>query len=163
MKFSQIEKQHLLKSWVGVSIAFTILNTNVFNPSLVIFFIISLLTVGLGFLVHELAHKFVAQKYGCNAEYRSDDKMLLFGILTAFFGFLFIAPGAVIINGIITKKRSGIISLAGPVSNIILGAVFLVLTLIVQNNFLFQVMSYGLRINYFLAIFNLIPILNSIF
>ncbi|MBT3464919.1 hypothetical protein HN451_08040, partial [archaeon] len=66
----------------------------------------------------------------------------------------------VIINGIITKKRSGIISLAGPVSNIILGAVFLVLTLIVQNNFLFQVMSYGLRINYFLAIFNLIPILN---
>ena len=34
-------------------------------------------TVGSGFLIHELCHKVVAQRYRCWAEFRSDDKMLL--------------------------------------------------------------------------------------
>ena len=167
-KFSKEEIKHLLMSWFGISLAYTILTMRgkglegfSFTLGLIFGFTVSAMTVGIGFLLHEIAHKYMAQKYGCWAEFRADKSMLLMAIaMAAFAGFLFIAPGAVIINGIITKKRSGIISLAGPVSNIILGAVFLVLTLIVQNNFLFQVMSYGLRINYFLAIFNLIPILN---
>ena len=109
-RFSQIEKQHLLKSLIAVSVAFTVLNVNLFDSVFIIYFLISLLTVGLGFIFHELAHKFMAQKYGCYAEYRANDQMLIIGIITAlFFGILFIAPGAVVIKGIVTKKRNGII------------------------------------------------------
>lgn len=160
MRFSEIEKQHLLKSWLAVSVAFTILNTNLFNPGFMIYFIISLLTVGLGFIFHELAHKYVAQRFGCFAEYRANDQMLIIGILTAFFGFLFIAPGAVVIQGIITKKRNGIISLAGPVANIILALVFVVISFFVSSEFFLTAIAYGIQINYLLAIFNMIPILN---
>lgn len=158
--FSEIEKQHLLKSWLAVSVAFTILNTRLFDPGFVIYFIISLLTVGLGFILHELAHKFVAQKYGCYAEYRANNQMLIIGILTAFFGFLFIAPGAVIIQGIVTKKRNGIISLAGPVANIILAVIFVIISFFINIPLISLALNYGIRINYFLAIFNMIPILN---
>jgi Zn-dependent protease len=77
----------LLKSWIAISIAFTILNTSIFDSGFVIYFVISLLTVGLGFIFHELAHKFVAQRYGCFAEYRANNQMLIIGILTAFLGF----------------------------------------------------------------------------
>ncbi len=160
MKFSQIEKQHLLKSWIGVSVAFTILNAGLFDPAFIIYFLISLLTVGLGFIFHELAHKYVAQKYGCYAEYRSNDQMLLIGILTAFFGFLFIAPGAVVIQGIVTKKRNGIISLAGPLANVILAAIFSLISFFITSEFVLTALNYGIRINYFLALFNMIPILN---
>lgn len=160
MQFSEIEKQHLLKSWLAVSVAFTILNTNLFNPSFMIYFIISLLTVGLGFIFHELAHKYVAQRFGCYAEYRANDKMLIIGILTAFVGFLFIAPGAVIIQGIVTKKRNGIISLAGPVANIILAFVFVIISFFISSEFFLTAIAYGIQINYLLAIFNMIPILN---
>jgi Zn-dependent protease len=73
---------------------------------------------------------------------------------------LFIAPGAVMINGIVTKKRNGIISLAGPVANIILAVVFIIISLFVNTPLVLMALSYGIRINYFLAIFNMIPILN---
>ena len=158
--FSEIEKQHLLKSWLAVSLAFTILNTSLFSFDFIIYFVISLFTVGLGFIFHELGHKYIAQKYGCFAEYRANNQMLIIGILTAFFGFLFIAPGAVVIKGIVTKKRNGIISLAGPLANIILAIVFIIISLFINNSFFSMILSYGVRINYFLAVFNMIPILN---
>jgi len=44
-----------------------------FNISFIIALFISLFTLGIGFLLHELAHKFVAQRYGCFAEFRSFD------------------------------------------------------------------------------------------
>ncbi len=160
MKFSQIEIRHLLKSWLAISLAFTILNTGLSFSGFALYFIISMITVGLGFVFHELAHKLVAQRYGIFAEYRANDQMLLIGILTAVFGFIFIAPGAVILQGIVTKKRNGLISLAGPVSNIILAIMFLAGSLIAASPLLAMVFSYGFRINYFLAIFNMIPIMN---
>ena len=92
MKFSEIEKQHLLKSWVAISFAFSVLYRSIFSPDFIIFFVISLLTVGLGFLLHEIGHKLVAQKYGCWAEFRADDRMLMFAVIAAFFfGFVFAA------------------------------------------------------------------------
>src|SRR5512136_2605806 len=57
------------------------------------------LSVIIGFLLHEMAHKVVARRYGCWAEFRADYRMLGLALITAFFGFLFAAPGAVMIAG----------------------------------------------------------------
>jgi len=160
MKFSQIEKEHLLKAWVAISFAFTVLNTDLFSINFVIFFLISLFTVGIGFLLHEIAHKLVAQKYGCWAEFRADDRMLLFAVLSSFLGFIFIAPGAVIIHGHVTNKKNGHISLAGPMTNIILSLIFLVLLIYFPIGILKIAFNYGFRINAYIAMFNLIPFMN---
>ena len=162
MKFSQIEKEHLLKSWVAISFAFAVLNTSLFSQTFIIFFIISLLTVGLGFLLHEIAHKIVAQRYGCWAEFRADDRMLIFAIIGAmFFGFVFAAPGAVWIRGHVTNKKNGIISLAGPMTNIILALIFLSLIIfLIPSGIISIIASYGFQINAFIALFNMIPFMN---
>src|SRR3989339_1525964 len=123
---SEFELRDILKAWVAVSIAFGIILSN----SVADFyskFMIASLTVGIGFLFHELGHKFVAQRYGCFAEFRSFDNMLLLAIAMSFFGFVFAAPGAVMISGRISKSRSGRISAAGPVVNIVLAMLFLAL------------------------------------
>ncbi|MBS1266956.1 MAG: hypothetical protein MAG795_00926 [Candidatus Woesearchaeota archaeon] len=152
MKFSKKEIIDLLKSWFLVSIAFIIYLRLGFNLSALLF---STLTIGLGFIIHELAHKFVAQKYGCYAEFRSNDKMLLLGIVSSFFSFLFLAPGAVGIYGKVNPNQRGKISAAGPATNLILALIFLILVLIgIQP----QITSLGLLINSWLGIFNLIPI-----
>ncbi|MBT3406386.1 hypothetical protein HN419_04410 [Candidatus Woesearchaeota archaeon] len=111
---SNIELIALLKSWAAISLAFSIALAGLkFSLGFIIIFLMAAITVGLGFLLHELAHKVVAQKYKCAAEFRSDDKMLILAIVLAFTGFIFAAPGAVLIHGHINKKQNGIISAAG--------------------------------------------------
>ena len=79
-------------------------------------------------MLHELAHKFVAQKYGCVAEFRAFDQMLMLALgLAVLIGVIFAAPGAVMISGMVTRKENGYISVAGPLTNYILGVIFLLL------------------------------------
>ncbi|MFW6231354.1 MAG: hypothetical protein ACOC32_05020, partial [Nanoarchaeota archaeon] len=77
--FSSIEKKHLLKAWAAISVAFGIVMTPNFGSStgFLASILISALTIGIAFLLHELAHKFVAIRYRCHAEFRSNDRMLL--------------------------------------------------------------------------------------
>ena len=161
MTFSQIEKNHLLKAWLALSFAFAVLYSSVFSPGFMIYFIMALLTVGLGFLLHEIAHKYVAQRYGCWAEFRADDKMLMFTVISAFLGFVFAAPGAVYIQGHVTVKKNGKISLAGPVTNIVLALLFLSLLLYLPSLGLLTIaFNYGYKINGFIALFNMLPFMN---
>ena len=161
MKFSQTEKHHLLKAWLALSFAFAILYSSIFSPEFIIYFIISLLTVGLGFILHEIAHKYVAQRYGCWAEFRADDRMLIFTVISAFLGFIFAAPGAVYIQGHVTVEKNGKISLAGPVTNIVLSILFLSLIIYLPYlGLLTTALSFGYRINAFIALFNMIPFMN---
>src|SRR3989344_1749993 len=103
IKTSKEEIRDLIKAWIAISIAFAIALNNPFDNPLNLFFqnlIVAAIAVGFGFLLHELAHKVVAQRYGCWAEFRSWDLMLLVAIALAFFaGFVFAAPGAVFISG----------------------------------------------------------------
>ncbi|MBO7718969.1 MAG: site-2 protease family protein [Methanosphaera sp.] len=132
---------------------------------------IAFVTVGLGFILHELGHKFVAQKYGFIAEFRRSDKGLMLGIVTALMGFLFFAPGAVMIGsptGTITEEENGKISIAGPIVNIILALIFLGIQISIQPlvtvsnayvmDYLYIISAIGFRINSFLALFNMLPI-----
>ena len=91
----------------------------------------SLLTLAPAFILHEIAHKVMAKRYGCWAEFRADPSGLRFGvILSALTGIVFMAPGAVMVLGRTTKAQFGRIALAGPVTNVALwmmGATLIIL------------------------------------
>ncbi|MFL2948958.1 MAG: site-2 protease family protein [Candidatus Poseidoniaceae archaeon] len=79
---------------------------------------VMLLAVGPAFLLHEIGHKIIAKKNGCWAEFRADPSGLRFGVFLAFFlGFLFMAPGAVMVAGVVTRRQNGHIAVAGPLVN----------------------------------------------
>lgn len=118
-------------------------------------------SVVAGFLLHEMSHKFVARRYGCWAEFRADYKMLVFALITAFFGVLFAAPGAVMIAGNIDRERNGKISLAGPASNLAVAAICLTFASSLGTT---TGLAYNALINLslfsvFLGGFNMIPVL----
>jgi Zn-dependent protease len=157
IKTSRKEIIDLLKAWIVLGLAFAIvMNGLQFNLGFVVAIVVSLIVIGLGFLLHELAHKFVAQHYGCFAEFRSYDPMLFIALLMSFFGFIFAAPGAVMIQGHMTSSQRGKISAAGPGMNIIVALMFL--PLIFTGTGIIQFIArYGFMINSWLALFNMIP------
>jgi len=160
LRTSRIEKQDLLKAWIAISIAFGIVirpaGVAFFSKELLIYIGISALTVGVGFLLHELAHKVIAQYYHCWAEFRANNTMLFLALVMSLAGFVFAAPGAVIIQGRVTQKQYGIISAAGPLTNIILAILFFPL-LLLGYGFIGKIGTYGFMINTWLALFNMIP------
>jgi Zn-dependent protease len=117
-------------------------------------------TVSLtGFLLHELGHKFMAQRYGAWAEYRMYPTGLFMALLFSFLGFLFAAPGAVYIQGRISKKQNGLISLAGPATNILFGTSFIILWLAFPSEGMWSAAFNWIGfLSLFLAGFNLIPL-----
>jgi Zn-dependent protease len=165
MKFSSTELQNLARAWAIISVAFAIVLNGGFGltQEFLTIVIVSAITVGLGFLLHELMHKYFAQKYGCHAEFRAFDKMLLIALGMSFFGFIFAAPGAVFIQGNINISRNGRISAAGPATNIVLGFAFILLGYAAIAFYPLPILllaaKYGAIINGWLAIFNMLPIM----
>ena len=141
---SRTELVDLIKAWVALSAAFAILlGGSLFSFEFITFFMISSLSVGFGFIAHEMAHKVVAQKYGCQAEFRAWDKMLILAVIMSFFGFIIAAPGAVMISGPVGKRRNGKISAAGAIANLVIAAMFLSLLLTGVEGILFAIAKYG--------------------
>ena len=158
IKFSKVEIRDLTKAWVVISIAFAIvLSGGLLSFDFLMNVILAAITVGTGFLFHEMGHKIVAQRYGCFAEFRADNQMLFLAIIISFLGVIFAAPGAVMIAGRVSKRRNGLISIAGPAVNIVFAVIFLALSFVVSGGFLGQIVAFGFVINSWLALFNLIP------
>ncbi len=162
---SKRELRDLLKAWLAISAAFGIALAGGFmalrTVGVLYYFSISAVAVGAGFLLHELAHKVVAQHYHCWAEFRSFDNMLWLALAMSLFGFVFAAPGAEMIVGTVTKDRNGKISLAGPLTNVVLALLFLgAMFFVPSTGYLADITKYGFLINVILALFNLIPVGN---
>lgn len=166
MKFSNKEIKDLVFAGAIISAAFAVLLSGGLRGILssgrafFIIFIVAFFTAGIGFLLHELMHKYIAQGYGLKAEFRAFYPFLGLAFIFSFFGFIFAAPGAVFINGALNREKNGKISLAGPATNILLALFFLILIFLLPTiSFFNPFFQYGLRINALLAAFNMIPIM----
>lgn len=165
MGVGKTEMKHIAIAVLALSTSFTLLYMgvrNFFSPNWAVntigWFGFSLIAVTLSFLLHELGHKFVAQRMGAWAEFRMYPAGLILGIIMSVFGFLIAAPGAVMISGRINDKDNGIISLAGPAVNGVLAVLFLVLAMVTTGK-LMALLYLIARLNVILALFNMIPIM----
>ena len=160
------ELRDLVISALALALAFGIALSGGFRafqqPAILVLVIgMALVAVSLGFVFHELGHRLIARRFGYFAEYAMWPMGLMVALGFSLFGFVFAAPGAVMIypratvlgTASLSRQKIGLISLAGPATNIGLAVVFLVLDAI-QPTLLFTL---GARINTWLAVFNLIP------
>ena len=157
---SAIEIRDILVALAALTVAFYLIIYGGIGKDTVYYLGLAALSVFAGFLVHELSHKFVARMYGCWAEFRADYRMLGFALITAYFGFLFAAPGAVMISGNVDRERNGKISLAGPGSNLVVGVACLsILFLTGVSGLANDALSRLFTFSVFLAGFNMIPVM----
>lgn len=131
---------------------------------------IAALGVSLSFILHELMHKFVAQKYGAIAEFRTSFVGLGITLVTGAFGFLLGIPGATMIwTNHFTDRQNGIVSLAGPLTNFVVFSVFALLGFALfgigfftnaaaNTSYLANTISFVIYISILLAFFNMLPI-----
>ena len=158
IRFGTEELKELAISATVLGFCFAWIQRDLPLPFLEIF-LVMIIAVGVSFIAHELAHKITAQRYGHFASYQMWDT----GLILAFFlsvtvGVIFAAPGAVYISSgysPLSRDENGMISLAGPVANLALAFLFLVLRAF--PGFLGIVGYFGLFINVWLALFNLLP------
>jgi len=124
----------------------------------------------VGFLFHELSHRYIAKKFDAVAYFQMWPQGLLFGLILSFisgFSFKAAAPGAVVVHPYrysrwkyrsvhLTVNEWGWIAAAGPITNIIAAIIFAAIgfattgLLSLGANFIFGV-------NAILGAFNLIP------
>ncbi|KUG14912.1 putative zn-dependent protease [hydrocarbon metagenome] len=171
-RISRRERFDLIVAWVAIAIAFSLIfvrqEGSVTLNRYLILLGLSLITVGVGFVLHELAHKFTAMRFGYWAEFRKDNLMLLVAVvLAALVGVVFAAPGATIIYGAgVTREQNGKISAAGPAINLILCIPFALLLLVggsldpatTSRSLLLMAGMVGLQVNAMIAAFNMLPV-----
>src|SRR5660398_201213 len=160
---------HLVASLLVLTIAFSYPGTSIEALA------IAAVGVGTGFLLHELAHKFTAQRYGYVADYEASPMGLAMAIGISIFtggNFVFAAPGAVMIRGkkipygqienyyvnnLQNEKEFAYISVSGAAVNLILSLLFIIISLTITDPLAIKVLTRAAFINVFLAGFNMIP------
>jgi Zn-dependent protease len=156
----------LLKAWAGTTLAYAVLRTgasNLLSSDFVENLIVSAIVCGLGFVLHELAHRIVARNYGAEAHFVANNGWLLISIVIAFAGLFIAAPGAVWHRGYLTKRQGGLIALAGPATNLVLSALFFIALLVIVilrlpvHDLVAKICLIGFGLNAWLGLFNMIP------
>lgn len=173
IRFSPTELLHIGAAVLVLTIAFTlVLNDDMLGVSPADawerfkapwqLYVASFVAVSSGFVLHELGHKVLAQRYGHWAEFRGQFSGLFMSLaVAAGLGFLFAAPGAVMIWGRVTARENGLISLMGPGINFIIALLVIPFTFARDTEALLPMtMEVVAFVNAILAIFNLLPILN---
>lgn len=123
------------------------------NAFLILSSLAIILTVS--FFTHEIAHKITAQRCGLWSEFRLTTWGMLMTLFTMFLPFKLISPGAVMVSGSAKMSDIGKTSIAGPITNIILSAIFLFAATI--PSYYSVIFVIGALINAYIAVFNLIP------
>jgi Zn-dependent protease len=169
-RITRRERSDLLIAWLAISIAFSLvfIKGGVTAELFILYLLISMFTVGIGFIFHEMAHKFTAMKFGFWAEFQKNNLMLLVAVaMAALVGVVFAAPGATMIYGsYISREQNGKISSAGPAVNLVLCIPFAIILFIsgmfqfffLSMNVLERIGFVGLQVNAMLAAFNMLPV-----
>jgi Zn-dependent protease len=110
------------------------------------------------FLIHEMAHKVIAQRQGLWAEFRLTSWGAAMTLVSVFTPIRLISPGAMMIAGPARLNEVGKISIAGPITNISLSLAFIVASFMQVSYSSYWVLFLILAsFNAFIAVFNLIP------
>lgn len=179
------ELRDLAIAWVGLSVAFWLffaggyeglrISLDLFPGVTWTLLPVSFLTVGLGVVCHELAHRTVAVWFGRAAAFRAHYGLLVLGLVVSLAGVVLAAPGGVYHRRDVPPRERGLIALAGPASNLALGVLFavvLVLSLETGSATLFRFETFepspaglllliglfGVPLNLLLAGFNMLPV-----
>ncbi|VVB56572.1 Peptidase family M50 [uncultured archaeon] len=175
------EWTHLITSILCICLALTFysMGLNAQPGPFMFMMLVFGLTVGSGFLLHEMAHKWTAIQFGAKARFEAWlwglGLMLALAIIPQIvwktnFG-LFLAPGvtAIFASRPVSPKQNGLISVAGPVMNLALAAFFFGLGILLVGGVelgmtsspdatLTMICIMGIKVNLGLALFNLLPV-----
>ena len=161
------EIQDIIIAYVVLTLAFSFIFSGgiwnkQFHSSFLTLLPIAALAVALSFILHELMHKFVAQHYGAWAEFRTWPSGLMITIVSSMLGFLIGLPGATyIFSNSFTRRQNGIVSLAGPLTNVIVFLIFIVIGLALApkpQTYLATAIGVVTFISLWLGFFNMLPI-----
>ena len=167
LDFTKEELRNLTIAFVVLTFCFGIATAGLNAHGIISIITIVVVSVVIGSLLHELGHKFVAMKYGCQAEFKLWPLGLLIAVITSFFGFVFASPGSLYIGSEnLSDEINGKISIAGPMANMVLALIFLAIAALIyplkihSNIFhlIYLISTVGFSVNCFLATFNLFPI-----
>lgn len=151
----------LFKAWAGTTLAYAIfqMRGQVMHPMFITALWISGVVCGLAFVLHELAHRVMARRYGAQAHFLANNGMLLMSIAIAFAQVFVAAPGAVWHRGYLTKQQGGLIALAGPVTNMVISLIFLAAWVLIDpsSDVLLVLLRTGFELNAWIGLFNMIP------
>ncbi len=175
-RFSSTE----IRDLVIASILVILVGISIFGNSLGIFnainAVIFYMGLGLGWLVvgtitiflasfmaHEMAHKFVAQHYGMWSEFRMTSMGYYLSAMAILFSLPIFGTGVVYTSGITNTDHNGKSNLAGPLINFLIAAALAIMAILmfaigVSLFPLGILLRYGIQLNAFLGLFNMIPI-----
>ena len=116
----------------------------------------------LAFLVHEFAHRQTAVHFGLQTKFRLFTMGVLMTAVCIFLPVKMALPGAVVVLGLENISReTGLIKLAGPVSNLILGGILfiggLILSFIPDVLIWDYLLLTAANFNFMLGAFNMLP------
>ena len=167
MKFTKNEVRDLIIAFIVLSVAFAISNVRLDVHGFISILPIVMVGVALGSIVHELGQKYIATKYGYEAEFKAWPLGLLISLASSFIGIVFAIPGSVFTNDDnISDELNGRIAIAGPMANMALAILFIVIAALIyplkpySNVFtlIYLISTVGFSVNSFLATFNLFPL-----
>ena len=167
MKFTKNEVRDLIIAFIVLSVAFAISSVRVDVHQFVSILPIVMVGVALGSIVHELGQKYIAAKYGYEAEFKAWPLGLLISLASSFIGIVFAMPGSVFTNDDnMDDEINGRIAIAGPMANMALAILFIVIAALIfplkaySNVFtlIYLICTVGFSVNSFLATFNLFPL-----
>lgn len=122
----------------------------------------SFIGIGIGFISHELAHRYVARVFYGFSRYRAWYLGLLLSLVTAITTrgkIVFAAPGAVeVALPWYSPRAEASISISGPAINLAVSFLCLILSNLLWSPQIIQYTNIVGYINAYLAFFNLLPI-----
>ena len=164
--FTKNEIRDLIIAFIVLSFCFAISNVGLDLKGIISLMPIVMAGVGIGFILHELGHKYMSIKHGYRAEFELWPLGLVIAFVTAFIGFVFAAPGSVkTYADEMTDEINGKITLAGPMANIGLAILFILIAALIYPfsthlelfRLMYLICTVGFSVNAFLATFNLLP------
>ena len=167
MEFTKDELRDLTIAFIVLIFCFAFATSGFNFQAFISCLPIVIVGVAIGSILHELGHKFVAMKYGCQSEFKLWPLGLLIAVASSFFGVVFATPGTTrTYADNLTDEIDGKIAIAGPMANMVLALIFIVLTAFLYPlksysvifELIFLICAIGFSVNSFLAAFNLFPI-----